>query len=79
MPKKIIIYSTPTCSYCSLAKNYLNDHKISYEEIDVSKDTKAAEDMIKKSGEMGVPQIEIDGKIIVGFDKEAIDKALEIK
>ncbi|OGD67103.1 NrdH-redoxin [Candidatus Berkelbacteria bacterium RIFCSPHIGHO2_12_FULL_36_9] len=76
--KKVIIYSTPSCPYCVLAKNYFKDNNIEYEEIDVSQDQKAAEAMIKKSGQMGVPQIEIDGEIIVGFDKEKIDKALNI-
>lgn len=79
MPKKVIIYSTPTCPYCIVAKDYFKNHKISYKEIDVSKDQKAADEMIKKSGQMGIPQIEIDGEIIIGFDKEKIDKALNIK
>ena len=77
--KKVTIYSTPTCSYCNLAKNYFADHKIEFNEVDVSLDQKKAEAMVQKSGQMGVPQIEIDGKIIVGFDKEAIDKELGIK
>jgi len=76
--KKVTIYSTPTCSYCTLAKNYFADHKIEFSEVDVSLDQKEAEAMVQKSGQMGVPQIEIDGKIIVGFDKEAIDKELGI-
>lgn len=74
--KEVIVYSTPVCSYCVMAKEYFKDNKIEFKEIDVSGDPKAAEEMIKKSGKMGVPQIEIDGKIIVGFDKEEIDKAL---
>lgn len=77
--KKIIIYSTPTCPYCQIAKDYFKDRKIKFKEIDVSKDQKAAEAMIKKSGQMGVPQIEIDKEIIVGFDKEKIDELLNIK
>jgi len=77
--KKVTIYSTPTCPYCELAKNYLKDHKIEFESIDVSNDQDAAKKMIDKSGQMGVPQIEIDGEIIVGFDKEEIDKKLGIK
>lgn len=74
---KIRIYSTPTCPYCHMAKDFLKGKGVKFEEIDVSKDHKAAQEMIKKSGQMGVPQIEINGKIIVGFDKEAIEKELE--
>ena len=77
--KKITIYSTPTCPYCTVAKNYFKDNNIEFEEIDVSKDQDKAQEMIKKSGQMGVPQIEIDGEIIVGFDKEKIDDKLGIK
>jgi glutaredoxin-like YruB-family protein len=77
--KEVIVYSTPVCSYCVMAKEYFKNNKIEFKEIDVASDPKAAEEMIKKSGKMGVPQIEIDGKIIVGFDKEEIDKALNIQ
>ena len=70
------IYSTPTCPYCKKAKEFLKQNKIEFEDIDVSKDHKAALEMIEKSGQMGVPVIEINGKIIVGFDKEEIEKAL---
>jgi glutaredoxin 3 len=73
---KIIVYSTPTCPYCHLVKDYLEEKKIEFEEKDVSKDREAAREMIKKSGQMGVPQIDINGKIIVGFDREAIDEEL---
>ncbi len=75
---KVKIYTTPTCPYCNMAKHYLKDNKIEYEEKNVAADRAAAEEMIHKSGQMGVPVIEIDGKIIVGFDKEAIDKALKL-
>ncbi len=75
MPK-IIVYSTPTCPYCNLVKDYLKQKGVKFEEKDVSKDREAAREMIKKSGEMGVPQIEIDGKIIVGFNRDAIDEEL---
>lgn len=76
--KKVIVYSTPTCSYCVLAKNYFRDNKIKFQEVDVSKDPDEARKMVEKTGQMSVPQIEIDGKIIVGFDKEEIDKELEL-
>lgn len=75
----IKVYSTPTCVYCETLKEYLNDKKISFESIDVSKDQKGLERMIEKSGQMGVPVIEIDNDIIVGFDKAKINKLLDIK
>lgn len=74
----ITIYSTPTCPYCKLAKSYLQSKNIPYKDIDVSGDDKAAEEMIHKSGQMGVPVIDIDGKIIVGFQKQALDSALAL-
>jgi len=78
MPK-VKIYTTPVCPFCNLAKQYLKEKGIEFEEIDVSKDEKAAMEMIQKSGQMGVPVIEIDGKIVVGFDKEKIDELLGLK
>jgi glutaredoxin-like YruB-family protein len=78
MPK-VKIYTTPVCPFCNLAKQYLKEKGIEFEEIDVSKDEKAAMEMIQKSGQMGVPVIEIDGKIVIGFDKEKIDKLLNLK
>lgn len=72
------VYSTPTCVYCKTLKSYLSQNKIEFEEIDVSKDEKELQDMIKKSGQMGVPVVDIDGEVIVGFDKEKIDKLLKI-
>jgi len=76
MAKKVTIYSTPTCTYCKAAKEFFKENKISYKEIDVSKDQKAAKEMVDKSGQMGVPVILIDGKILVGFDQEKVEKAL---
>ncbi|HLC85990.1 MAG TPA: glutaredoxin family protein [Candidatus Nanoarchaeia archaeon] len=70
------IYSTPMCPYCKMTKEFLKENKIKYKEIDVSANEKAAQEMIKKSGQMGVPVTEINGKIIVGFDKQALKKAL---
>lgn len=66
----------PTCPYCRMAKEYLKEKNIEFEDIDVSGNREKAREMIKKSGQMGVPVIEVDGKIIVGFDKEALDEAL---
>jgi len=77
--KKIKIYTTPSCPYCFALKEFLKSHKIEFEDVDVSKDEKAAKEMIEKSGQMGVPVVEIDGEIVVGFDKEKICQLLNIK
>lgn len=77
--KKVTVYSTPTCPHCTTLKNYLKDHKINFTDIDLSKNSKAAEDLVRRSGQQGVPQTDINGKIIVGFDKKKIDEMLEIK
>ncbi len=66
------VYSTPTCPFCTMAKNYLKQNEVSYEDVDVSKDREQAMDMIKKSGQRGVPVIDYDGEIIVGFDKKKL-------
>jgi len=76
---KVKIYSTPSCIYCFSLKEFLKERGVEFEDIDVSRDEKAAEEMIKKSGQMGVPVIEIDGKLVVGFDKEKISRLLNIK
>ncbi len=77
--KSVIVYSTPTCSWCTTLKSYLKNNNIRFRDIDVSKDQKAAEAMVKKSGQQGVPQMEVNGQIIVGFDKTKINQMLEIK
>ena len=77
--KSVTVYSTPTCSWCNTLKSYLKKNSIRFRDIDVSKDQKAAEAMVKKSGQQGVPQTEINGQIIVGFDKTKINSLLEIK
>jgi glutaredoxin-like YruB-family protein len=74
----VIIYTTPTCRYCTLAKEYFQTKGVPYEEIDVREDQAAAKALIRKTGEYGVPQIEINGNMIIGFDKEAIDRELDI-
>jgi len=73
------IYTTPTCPYCAMAKDFLRKHKIAFEEINVAADRKKAIEMINKSGQMGVPVLDIGGTIIAGFNKEAIKKALKIE
>lgn len=72
----ITVYSTPTCPYCKMAKEYLTSKNQQYAEIDVAADPAKADEMIKKSGQMGVPVIDIGGTIIVGFDKTKINAAL---
>lgn len=73
---KIKIYSTPTCQYCVMAKRYFDSKGIGYENVDVSRDSRAAMEMINKSGQRGVPVIDIDGNIVIGFDKEKIDSLI---
>jgi len=76
---KTRVFSTPSCPYCVTLKEFLKHHNIEFDDIDVSKDEKALEEMINKSGQMGVPVIEIGDKIVVGFDKEKIVNILNIK
>jgi glutaredoxin-like YruB-family protein len=75
---KVTVYSTPTCPYCHMLKDFLKENNIEFEHIDVAADREKGQEMIKKSGQTGVPVTDIDGKIIVGFDKEALKKALGI-
>ena len=74
MNKKIIVYSTKTCPYCRMLKDFLKENNISFEDYDVGSNREKLEEMIKKSGQIGVPVIDIDGEIIVGFDKEEIKR-----
>jgi glutaredoxin-like YruB-family protein len=74
MPKNIKVYSTPTCPYCHMAKDYLKEKGIAFEDINVAEDAVAGEEMVQKSGQMGVPVLDIEGEIIIGFDKTAIDR-----
>lgn len=76
--KHIIVYSTPTCTYCHHLKDYLTEKGFTYEDHDVSKDFTHLQAAVEKSGQKGVPVIDIEGKIIVGFDQEAVDEALGI-
>ena len=73
------IYTTPTCVYCQMAKEFFKENNVSYQEHDVSSDAKAREEMINKSGQMGVPVIEVNDEIIIGFDKERLMELLDIK
>lgn len=76
MDKKVKIYSTPTCPFCMMSKKFLKENNIDFEDIDVSTDQAKAQEMVQKSGQMAVPVLDIDGEIIVGFDKEKIRKTL---
>ena len=70
------IYSTPSCGYCNKAKAYFRENRISFTEYNVASDQRKAEEMVRKSGQMGVPVIDINGRIIVGFNQPEIDRAL---
>lgn len=76
--KRVTVYSTPSCSWCNTLKTHLRNNRVHFTDIDVSKDQKAAEAMVKKSGQQGVPQTDINGQIIVGFDKQKINSLLGI-
>jgi len=73
---RVIVFSTPTCTYCNLAKKYFRQNRVRFRDVDVSRDQAAARDMVRRSGQMGVPVIDIGGKIIVGFDKPKINQLL---
>jgi len=75
---KIKVYSTPTCPYCQLLKEYLKNHGIEFEDLDVSQDQQALQELQEKSGALAVPVLDVDGEIIIGFDKEKIDKLLNL-
>ena len=74
----ITVYSTPTCGFCVKVKNYFKENNISFTDYNVAENREKAEEMVRKSGQMGVPVIDINGKIIVGFNKPEIDKALNL-
>ena len=73
---KVVLFTTPTCSYCRMAKAYFNQHRVRFTEIDVSRDQRAATDMVRRTGQSGVPVILIGNRPIVGFDKPQINKLL---
>lgn len=76
---KVVVFSTPTCSFCNMAKSYFREKGVKFTDIDVSRDQAAARDMVRRSGQMGVPVIDIGGKIIVGFNRPQINSLLGIK
>ncbi len=81
-PKKknnrVIVFSTPTCSYCNMAKQYFRQNKIRFKDVDVSQDQAAARDLVRRTGQMGVPVIQVGSQYIVGFDKPKINALLGI-
>jgi glutaredoxin 3 len=76
---KVLVFTTPTCPHCRAAKKYLRQRGIPFKDIDVSKDHHAARDMVRRSGQSGVPVIDINGKIVIGFNRPKIDKILGLR
>ncbi len=76
---KVVVFSTPTCSWCRTLKQYLKKNNIRYKDIDVSKDQAGAKDMVRRTGQQGVPVTLINNRAIVGFNKTEINKLLNIK
>jgi len=74
--KEVKVYSTPTCPYCKMAKKFLEDNGIKYQDLNVAQDRAARAEMINKSGQMGVPVIDIDGELILGFDQARLKEKL---
>lgn len=77
--KRVTVYSTPTCSWCNTLKSYLKSNNIRFTDVDVSKNQQAAEQMVRRSGQQGVPQTDIEGQIVIGFDKNKINSLLGIQ
>ncbi len=72
----ITVYTTPSCTYCTKTKNWFREKRIKFTEYDVSKDPRRADEMVRKSGQQGVPVIDVNGRVIVGFNQPEIEKAL---
>lgn len=75
-PSRVVIFSTPTCPHCHAAKRYLQQRGVHFTDVDVSRDAQAARDMVRRSGQQGVPVIDIDGHLVIGFDRGKIDRLL---
>lgn len=73
---RVIIFTTPTCTYCNMAKKYFREKGVRFRDVDVSRDAAAARDMLRRSRQSGVPVIDIGGRIVVGFDRPKIDQLL---
>jgi glutaredoxin-like YruB-family protein len=76
---RVIVFSSPTCAWCMRAKTYLKSRGVAFRDVDVSRDPAAARDLVRRTGQMGVPVVEIDGRSIVGFDQAQIDIALGLR
>ena len=76
---KVVMFTTPTCSFCNIAKRYFNEQKVRFREVDVSKNATAAADMQRRTGQSGVPVILINNRPIIGFDKVKINRMLGLK
>ena len=73
----VIVYSTPSCSYCAMVKDFLRKKQVPYQEYDVSRDERRADEMVRKSGQMGVPVVDVNGRILVGYRPAEIESALK--
>ena len=76
--KNVKVYSTPTCPYCDMVKDFLKENGVKFKAVDVQSNREAAQEMIKKSGQMAVPVIEIDGEFVIGFDKVKLKELLNL-
>ncbi len=79
MTHAVTVYTTPTCSWCHAVKDYLRTREIPFQEIDVSADPVRAREMVERTGQYGVPVVDIDGETVVGFDRARIDRLLELE
>lgn len=77
--KEVTIYTTPTCHYCHMAMEFFDENKVKYTRKDVVEDMAARQEMVEKSGQLGVPVIDIGGSIVVGYNKDVIEELLELK
>lgn len=76
MPKKVRIYTTPTCPFCTMAKKFLRDKHIHFDEVDVADDLDARQEMLELSGQLGVPVITVDEEVVIGFNQTALQSLL---
>lgn len=74
----VIVYSTPTCPFCKQVKEFLHENNVLFDDVDVSADREKAQEMIQKSGQMGVPVIDVDGELVIGYDKKKLKELLNI-
>lgn len=74
--RRVLVFTTPTCPWCTKVKTYLAQQRVPFREVDISRDAAAARDLVRRTGQMGVPVVEIDGRPVVGFDKPRIDRLL---